>query len=62
MSKPEDYPQEDKAEPFNVADHLDEPQVIEAYIGDLRVEIERLHTMMDEIVVIASRRLGNEPP
>ena len=49
MSKPEDYQAEDEEEPFNVADHLDEPQVIEAYIGDLQVELQRLHALLDEI-------------
>ena len=48
MSKPEDY-QEEEAEPFNVADHLDEPAVIEAHIGDLQVKIERLQAILDEI-------------
>jgi len=53
MSKPEDYPAEDEEEPFSVADHLDEPAVIEAYIGDLQVKIERLQAMMAEITAIA---------
>jgi len=57
MSKPEDY-QEEEAEPFNVADHLDEPQVIEAYIGDLQVKIERLQAAMDEITAIAIAAKG----
>jgi len=55
MSKPEDYQSEDEEEPFNVADHLDEPNVIEAYIGDLKVENERLQALLDEIVAIAHR-------
>jgi hypothetical protein len=53
MSKPEDYQSEDKEEPFNVADHLDEPNVIEAHIGDLQVEIERLHAVLDQIDKLA---------
>ena len=55
MSKPEDYQEKEEAKPFNVADHLDEPGVIEAYIGDLKVENERLQALLDEIVAIAHR-------
>jgi len=58
MSKPEDYQAEDEEEPFNVADHLDEPQVIEAYIGDLQVKIEQLQAAMDEITAIAIAAKG----
>jgi len=49
MSKPEDYQEEEEAKPFNVADHLDEPNVIEAHIGDLQVKIDRLQAILDEI-------------
>ena len=49
MTEPEDYPQEEEAKPFNVADHLDEPNVIEAHIGDLQVKIDRLQAILDEI-------------
>ena len=55
MSKPEDYQEEEEAKPFNVADHLDEPNVIEAHIGDLKAENERLQALLDEIVAIAHR-------
>jgi DNA-binding phage protein len=54
MSKPEDY-QEEAAEPFNVADHLDEPQVIEAHIGNLLAEIDRLRALLADITAIAAR-------
>jgi len=57
MNKPEDY-QEEAAAPFNVADLLDEPQAIEAYIGDLQVKIERLQAAMDEITAIAIAAKG----
>ena len=57
MTEPEDY-QEDEAKPFNVDDHLDEPEVIEAYIGDLQVKIERLQAPLDEITAIAIAAKG----
>jgi len=57
MTEPEDY-QEEEAKPFNVEDHLEEPQVIEAYIGDLQVKIERLQAAMDEITAIAIAAKG----
>jgi len=53
MTEPEDYPQEEEAKPFNVADHLDEPAVIEAYIGDLQVKIEQLRERLADIIAIA---------
>ena len=49
-----DYKSEDKREAFNVKDAS--PEEIEAHIGDLQVEIERLQVLMDEIVAIAARR------
>jgi len=59
MSKPEDYQEED-AKPFNVDDHLDEPGVIEAYIGDLKLDIERLQARLAEIAAICAREATTE--
>ena len=39
---------EDEREPFNVRNFLDRPEVIEAYIGDLQVEIERLRQKLKD--------------
>ena len=64
MSKPEDY-QEEEAKPFNVADHLDEPAVIEAYIGDLLVLNDRLRSVLDQIGAMAFdvlKHSGDQPP
>jgi len=60
MSEPEDYPQEDEAEPFNVEDHLEEPGVIESYIGDLKLDIERLQARLAEIAAICAREATTE--
>jgi len=60
MSKPEDYQSEDEAEPFNVDDHLDEPGVIESYIGDLKLDIERLQARLAEIAAICAREATTE--
>jgi len=55
MNKPEDYQEVKETEPFNVADHLDEPQVIEAHIGNLLAEIDRLRALLADITAIAAR-------
>jgi hypothetical protein len=54
MSKPEDY-QEEEAKPFNVADHRDELNVIEAHIGDLEAKVERLQALLADIAAIVAR-------
>jgi DNA-binding phage protein len=41
-------PEEDR-KPFNVRDHLDRPEVIKAYIGDLLVELDRYRTFVRQI-------------
>ena len=59
MSTPEDYPKEEE-EPFNVEDHLEEPGVIESYIGDLKLDIERLQARLAEIAAICAREATTE--
>jgi hypothetical protein len=50
-------------EPFNVRDHLDSPGRIEAYIGDLHVQIEKLYVLIQELKDARSRSsLGYQPP
>jgi hypothetical protein len=56
------YILENDRKPFDVRDCLDRPDVIEAYIGDLKVEIERLHAVLKEIAAIADRLLADNPP
>jgi uncharacterized small protein (DUF1192 family) len=45
-----DYTPEDERESFNVRSAS--PEEIEAYIGNLQVEIERLRALLNEIVTI----------
>jgi hypothetical protein len=47
------YVSEDERVPFDVRNAS--PEQVEAYIGDLKVEIERLCTLLDEIAEIAHR-------
>jgi hypothetical protein len=49
----------DDREPFNVRDAS--PEQVEAYIGDLKVEIERLCAVLKEIAAIADRLLADQP-
>ena len=54
---------DDDRKPFNVRDFLDRPEVIESYIGDLHVQIEKLYALIQELKDQRSRSsLGYKPP
>ena len=52
-----------KMRTFKVRDFLDRPEVIESYIGDLHVQIEKLYALIQELKDQRSRSsLGYQPP